>query len=182
MPSTNPDKMGPKCLETQIGDPDRSFRKYYSMSINPDKYQHESKNMDFTSKSSYLPLRLTKHTRLYNTSTTFRLSNKYPMQDSILILITHVYLLRFTDSESSAIAAAAVSKKHCWRLGSVFQYRDRGRAREFLLVTDATLLFQTKQYLLLLSIQFPCLLDTHFPSNQALPYIEVTDYHGYGTL
>jgi hypothetical protein len=53
----------------------------------------------------------------------------------------------------------------------LFQYR--GRAREFRLVTDATLLFQTKQYLLIPSIQFLCLLDTNFPSDQALPYIEV---------
>jgi hypothetical protein len=35
-------------------------------------------------------------------------------------------------------------------------------------------LFQTKQYLLLPSIQFLCLLDTKFPFDQALPYIEVT--------
>jgi hypothetical protein len=57
----------------------------------------------------------------------------------------------------------------------MFQYR--GRAREFRLVTDSTLLFQTKQYLLISSIQFLCLLDTKFPSDQALPYcpyIEVT--------
>ena len=53
----------------------------------------------------------------------------------------------------------------------LFQYR---RAREFRLVTDATLRFQTKQYLLIPSIQFLCLLDTKFPSDQTLPYIEVT--------
>ena len=105
MPGTNPDKMGPKCLGTQIGNPDRSARKYYSMSWYPDKYRHGEKNLDITPKSSYLP---------------------------------------------------------------------RGRAREFRPVTDATLLFQTKQYLLLPSIQFLCLLDTCVPSDQALPYIEVT--------
>jgi hypothetical protein len=56
----------------------------------------------------------------------------------------------------------------------LFQYR--GHAREFRLVTDATLLFQTKQYLLIPSIQFLCLLDTKFPFDRdhALPYIEVT--------
>ena len=41
-------------------------------------------------------------------------------------------------------------------------------------MTDSTLLFQTKQYLLIPSIQFLCLLDTRFSSNQALPYIDVT--------
>jgi hypothetical protein len=54
----------------------------------------------------------------------------------------------------------------------LFQYRNR--AREFRPVTDSTLLFQTKQYLLVSSIQFLCLLDTKFSSDQALPYIEVT--------
>ena len=51
--------------------------------------------------------------------------------------------------------------------------RYRGRAREFRQVTDATLLFQTKQYLLIPSIQFLCLLDTNFSSDQAQPYIKV---------
>ena len=54
----------------------------------------------------------------------------------------------------------------------LFQYR--GRAREFRLVTDATLLFQTKQYLLIPSIQFLCLLDTNLPSDRELSCIEVT--------
>ena len=54
----------------------------------------------------------------------------------------------------------------------LFQYR--GRAREFRLVTDATLLFQTKQYLLIASIQFLCLLDTNFPFGQASSCIKVT--------
>ena len=40
MPGTNPDKIGPKCPKSQIDDPDRNARKCYSMSINPDKYQH----------------------------------------------------------------------------------------------------------------------------------------------
>ena len=38
MPSTNPDKMRPKCLGSQIDNPDRNARKYYGMCINPDKY------------------------------------------------------------------------------------------------------------------------------------------------
>ena len=46
--------------------------------------------------------------------------------------------------------------------------------REFRLVTDSTLVFQTKQYLLIQSIQFLSLLDTKFPLDQALPCIEVT--------
>ena len=87
--------MGPKCLGSQIDDPDRNARKYYSMCFNPDKYQHGPKNstvMDLTPGP----------------------------------VITEV--------------------------------------------------FQTKQYLLLPSIQFLCLLDTctKFSSNQALPYINVT--------
>jgi hypothetical protein len=68
-------------------------------------------------------------------------------------------------TESSTIAAVSNIAVQ------LFQYR--GRAREFRLVTDATLLFRTKQYLLIPSIQFLCLLDTNFPSDQALPYIEV---------
>jgi hypothetical protein len=54
----------------------------------------------------------------------------------------------------------------------LFQYR--GRAQEFCLVTDSTLLFQTKQYILIPSIQFLCLLDTKFPLKFDQPYIEVT--------
>ena len=54
----------------------------------------------------------------------------------------------------------------------LFQYR--GHAREFRLVTDSTLLFQTKHYLLISSIQFLCLLNTRFSSERDLPYIEVT--------
>jgi hypothetical protein len=71
-------------------------------------------------------------------------------------------------TESSTIAAVSNIAVQ------LFQYR--GHAREFRLVTDATLLFQTKQYLLISSIQFLCLLDTKFPFDRdhALPYIEVT--------
>jgi hypothetical protein len=68
-------------------------------------------------------------------------------------------------TESSTIAAVSNIAVQ------LFQYR---RAREFRLVTEATLLFQTKQYLLIPSIQFLCLLDTKFPSDQALSFVEVT--------
>ena len=93
MPRTNPDKMGPKCLGSQIDDPDRNARKYYSLCLNPDKYQHGPKN-------------------------------------SIIMDLTP---------------------------GPVI-----------------TEVFQRKQYLLIPSIQFLCLLDTRFSSNQALPYIDMT--------
>ena len=59
MHGTNPDKMGPKCLETQIDDPDRNARKYYRMCINLDKYEHGEFFFGSHSRSSYLSLRLT---------------------------------------------------------------------------------------------------------------------------
>ena len=59
MLGTNPDKIGPKCSKSQISDPDRSARKHYSMSINPDKYQPWCRNIYiWISLFSYLPLRV----------------------------------------------------------------------------------------------------------------------------
>ncbi|KAF8868413.1 hypothetical protein CPB84DRAFT_1808184 [Gymnopilus junonius] len=45
----------------------------------------------------------------------------------------------------------------------VFQYRNHGR--EFRAVTDATVIFQTKQFLIIPSFQFLCLLDAKIPDN-----------------
>ena len=69
-------------------------------------------------------------------------------------------------TESSTIAAVSNIAVQ------LFQYR--GHGREFRLVTDSTLVFQTKHYLLIQSIQFLSLLDTKFPFDHALPCIEVT--------
>ncbi|KAF8868404.1 hypothetical protein CPB84DRAFT_1969624 [Gymnopilus junonius] len=45
----------------------------------------------------------------------------------------------------------------------VFQYRNHGR--EFRAVTDATVTFQTKQFLIIPSFQSLCLLDAKIPDN-----------------
>ena len=68
--------------------------------------------------------------------------------------------------ESSTIAAVSY-------LGvQLFQYYRL--SQQFRSVTDATAIFQTKQFLLLPSIQFLCLLETRLPPEQSsAPFIEL---------
>ena len=60
-------------------------------------------------------------------------------------------------TESSSIAAVS------YLAVQLFQYR---LARQFRSVPDATAIFQTKQFLLLSSLQFLCLVDTKLSSAQ----------------
>jgi hypothetical protein len=59
MPRANPDKMGPKCLKSQIDDPDKSTVKYYSLSIIRTNINNMAQFfLGYHSKSRYLSLRL----------------------------------------------------------------------------------------------------------------------------
>ena len=94
-------------------------------------------------------------------------------------MISSVYYLSFPSDVLKIVAVVAFSSKSGGKNGKLiavqlFQYR--GRAREFRPITNSTLLSQTKQYLpqVISFIQFLCLLDTKFSSDQALPCIEVT--------
>ena len=69
-------------------------------------------------------------------------------------------------TESSSIAAVS------YLAVQLFQYRI---ARQFRSVPDATAIFQTKQFLLLPSLQFLCLVDTKITAAQlAASFIELT--------
>ena len=69
-------------------------------------------------------------------------------------------------TESSSIAAVS------YLAVQLFQYRI---ARQFRSVPDATAIFQTKQFLLLSSLQFLCLIDTKITDAQlAASFIELT--------